>query len=166
MGNALLVNGDYSDSIDAYDRAIEINPSFTAAHHEQANAFTLSGQHGSAINSEMTAMRLSPNDPGRWAMMMIVGMTHFHAGNYEAAADWSRQSTQQPNASASPHIFLIGSLGQLGLADEAAAAIEKYRKSFPDHDVESNFSHSLFLRDKAVARSMREGFQKAGLREG
>ena len=164
MGNAHLVRGDYSAAIGAYDRAIEINPSFAAAHHERAGAHSLSGRHDEAINSEMTAMRLSPSDPGRWAMMMIVGMTYFRSGNYEAAADWSRRSTQQPNASVSPHIVLIGSLGHLDLADEAAAAIQKYRESFPEHDVESNFSHSPFLRDESDAATMREGLAKAGLK--
>lgn len=163
MGNAHMVERDFAAAIDALGRAIEINPSFAAAYHEQAAAYTLTGRHGAAIEGVMTALRLSPSDPGRWAMMMIAGMTHFRAGDYAAAADWSRRSTQQPNASASPHVFLIGSLGHLGMVDEAAAAIEKYRESFPDHDVESNFNHSPFLRDEAEAASMREGLDKAGL---
>ena len=74
------------ESIAAFRRAVNLNPSSAAAHFISATAWLLQGRIGEAIEHAEDAIRLSPLDPEMALFLGGIAVAHFTAGRYAEAA--------------------------------------------------------------------------------
>ena len=92
-----LARGEYESSIEGNRIAIELNPSFAAAHCGLANSLTFLGRYDEAIAGFEKAIALSSNDPQRWAFYTYGALALILRGEYERAIEWADRAAEIPN---------------------------------------------------------------------
>jgi tetratricopeptide (TPR) repeat protein len=164
LGRVYTARGEHDTAIHHCDRAISLNPSYSAAHFGRAHSLWMSGRAADALPSNAEAMRLSPHDPLMWAYMASRSIALTLLGRYEEALDWAGKALRQPNAALFACVAELTALGLLGRMDEAAAALARARRMKPDVTTDfvdlvlpitNSECHALFM----------GGLRKAGLPE-
>ena len=56
-----MKNGDFSDAIEDYTKAIELDPDYADAYNNRGYAYYLLEQYGKALNDYDKAIELDPN---------------------------------------------------------------------------------------------------------
>ena len=141
-------------------RAVELNPNNPVAQHVLGAALTFSGRPMEGIRRMERAIVLSPRDPrhGAWGWAMAVA--YFTAREYESAVEWSERSIQRLPANTNALLILASSLGHLGRAAEARAALAAYRELMPSAPDEYRL-HFRYKNEVDEAH-FRDGLRKAG----
>ncbi len=123
LSDALVVIGRQEEGLAAADLAVSLDPNSAIAYGAQGAARAFGGRPREAIAPLRTAMRLSPFDPrmSSWRNPMV--RAHYLAGDYSEAVSEARQALHASPNFRPIHITLIAALGQLGLFDEARAAM-------------------------------------------
>ncbi len=158
-----MIRSDAAPAIEALDRAIELNPSFSMAYNWLGDAHALVGETDKAIACAETAMRLSPADPHMSGFMLVAALANIVARRFDEAESWARKATQQSPAQPTAYMVLLASLGHLERRTEAASAHEEFRKRFPDYDMETFFKTSRWAQSADGAAIFRDGLRKAGV---
>jgi len=131
VGRALWLDGGVGDSIEWFDRAIALSPSYAQAVYAKAWASTVSGEAVSGEESARLALKLSPLDPLRYAMLATRSLAQIFHGNYEAAATLGERAARSPGAH--KHIAVIAAIATMldGRRDKAAEWIARARRADP-----------------------------------
>lgn len=148
-------------AVEEYQRAIEINPNFAAAHGHLGLALAFDGQCDRAIEHLEQAVRMSPHDPQLFLFNVSLAIAHYLAGRYPEAIVFGRKSVQQRASFSGGHRIYVASLAQAGQLDEAHAALEQLKKLQPDISIawiEANIPY----KPQAMAKLV-EGLRKVGL---
>lgn len=82
-GNALFLSGDYTESVDAYDRALALNPDYYQAWSNRGSALFNLEQYEASIASYDRALDLKDDYPEAWNNR---GSSLIKLGDYRAAA--------------------------------------------------------------------------------
>jgi adenylate cyclase len=138
QGFMLNVGHEYARAAQQFGRAIELNPSFAAAHYGLGlSLFFADPDDGSAkgLDAAEMAIRLSPNDPMMWPYLNLKGMILFHSENYQAAQEIFRRASEYPNAMFWIPLGLAASSWQLGDEQGARDIIKAARADFPSLSV-------------------------------
>ena len=106
----------HSKAVRGFERALEINPSYSLATASLGNALIYSGQHDEGIAHVEAALRENPGDPFNFFRHGAVAMGHFLAGRHEIAAECAERAISRR-----PDWYL----GQLVLAAAAATLGEE-----------------------------------------
>ncbi len=93
IAGAHLIRSDAAPAIEALDRAIELNPSFSMAYNWLGDAHALVGETDKAIACAETAMRLSPADPQMSSFMVVAALANILARRFDEAESWARKAT-------------------------------------------------------------------------
>ncbi len=145
------------------DKALSLNPNFALAIMTRGILYIYMGEPEQAIRYIERAMRLDPA-PQHGQHVHFLGTAYFVAGDYEMAAECSRDRiTINPNTDLS-RALLASALGHL---DKAEGALQIWRElanvnprySFKDH------IGRLPFRNPLDADKFMEGLRKAGLRQ-
>jgi tetratricopeptide (TPR) repeat protein len=120
MGRSLWLCGELQDSIEWFGQAIATSPSYAQGLYSMAWAKTLSGDADDGERDAELALRLSPLDPLRYAMLATRGLAHVVRGDYAGAAHWAERAARSPGAH--KHIALIAAIATslAGQADRSA----------------------------------------------
>jgi adenylate cyclase len=162
LGQTYTIRGEHDTAIQHCDRAISLNPSYSAAHSRRALGLLMSGRAEEALPSNAEAMRLSPHDPLMWSFMASRSIALTLLGRYEEGLDWARKALQQPNATLFASVAEIAALGLLGRPDEAGAALARARCFKPDVTI-SFIDLVLQITDPECWERFADGLRKAGL---
>lgn len=92
-----LARGEYESAIEGNRIAIDLNPSFAAAHCGLADSLTFLGRYGEAIAGFERAIALSTNDPQRWAFYTYGALALILDGKCERAIEWADRAAEIPN---------------------------------------------------------------------
>src|SRR5205823_2812538 len=103
-------------------QAIELNPSFAAAHAILGHMLTYGGQPEETIPLVETGIRLSPNDPRLFIWLPALAAAHYQLGHYEQAIEAGRRSWSLNRNWPVGLRYVVAGLAQLGRLDEARAA--------------------------------------------
>ena len=163
VGFAHRIAGRTDEAVATYRRAIELNPSSAEAHYFLGSLLAFTGRPDEAIPNIETAIRLSPHDPLMSTYLGGMGISHFAAGRYEAAVEWTERS-----ASAKPRSlnlgFLASGYAHLGRLDDARATVERLTRHEPGYtlaDAERIFGATA---DPGLAERYLDGLRRAGLK--
>jgi TolB-like protein/Tfp pilus assembly protein PilF len=118
-----LARGEYESAIEGNRIAIELNPSFAAAHCGLADSLTFLGRYEEAIAGFEKAIALSTNDPQRWAFYTYGALALILHGEYERAIEWADRAAEIPNRQYWTLAHKAVALAQLGRIDEARRAL-------------------------------------------
>lgn len=101
-----------------YQRAIELNPSYSTGHHYYATFLMAMGKHAQALEEMKKAEALDPLSP---IIATFIGKAYYYAGNNdEAIVRYEKVLETDPEFRVA-RSFLIHSLEQAGRFDQAAA---------------------------------------------
>ena len=150
MARVHWLEGDVGGFSDWLDRAVSINPNYAQATYAMAMANNFSGRHDDAVNNAAMAMRLSPLDPMKYAMMSTQAMGMVADGKVEAAASQVEKACHLPGAHF--YIDLIAAIFHktAGNAAQAAMRADRVRERKPDLSRAMFFADFPFQSDVAL----------------
>ena len=130
LGIALRACGDLAGAVDCYRQAIAIDPGFAVAHANLGNALAqlAEEQAWARANTESVAAhrRALALAPGRSEARRNLGVTLMHAGRWHEAAECFNEVLTRDVGDARSCLLLGHCLHQLGGADLAIEAYEKW----------------------------------------
>ena len=140
MGRSLWLNGDLAGSLDWLEQATRISPSYAQGVYSRAWARTLSGAPEQGESDALLALRLSPLDPLRYAMIATCALSHVLRGDPEEAAILAERAARSPGAH--KHIAVIAAIAThlAGRPDHCRQWLAPIRQNEP------HFSGQDFLR--------------------
>jgi adenylate cyclase len=158
-----MLQGEHDTSIAELEMSLKLNPSFAPAYFALGFALALVGRFDEALGALANAIRFNPRDPLMWAIKAIHSLTYCFLHQYEAAAEWARQSIREPRAVGFwPHAVLAAALGNLGQIEEARSAVDEALRQKPDLSL-SYFEKTLPTKQPGELRPYLDGLRKAGL---
>jgi adenylate cyclase len=150
------------EAVDEFQRALDLNPNFAAAHGYLAMALALDGRSEKAIEHAEQAIRMSPNDPQNAIFNVALAGSHYLAGRYNEAIVCGRKAMQQRFGLTNGHRIYIASLAQAGQMDEARVALAKLQELQPEHSI-AWIERNIPYTPGPMAKFL-EGMRKAGLK--
>jgi adenylate cyclase len=148
-------------AIEEFQRAIDLNPNFAAAHSYLSLALALAGQSDQAITHAEQAIRMSPHDPQNAVCFTALAAAHYQAGRYGEAVSFGRKALQQRSGWAPGHRIFCASLAQAGQIDEARTELDQLKELHPDISIAWIEKHVPYTAGP-MAKFL-EGMRKAGL---
>ena len=149
------------EAIEEFQRAIDLNPNFAAAHSYLSLALALAGQSDQAIAHAEQAIRMSPHDPQNAICFTALAAAHYQAGRYGEAVNFGRKAVQQRSGWAPGHRIFCASLAQAGQIEEARAALDHLKELQSDISIAWIEKHVPYTAGP-MAKFL-EGMRKAGL---
>jgi adenylate cyclase len=144
-----------------YQRAIDLNPNFAAAHGYLGFTIAMAGRSDEAIVYLKQAMRMSPQDPQNAVFNNALAVAHYLAGRYTEAVRFSGKAVQQRDGMTSAHRLHIASLAQAGQVEEARMALQRLRELQPNISIAWCEQYVPYTPDQMP--KFLEGLRKAGL---
>ena len=95
LGYVALTRRRTDVAVDEFQRALDLNPNFAAAHGYLGAALTLDGRSDQAIAHCEQAIRMSPHDPQNALFNVGLAGAHYLAGRYNEAIVYGRKAMQQ-----------------------------------------------------------------------
>jgi len=161
LGWAALLMRRTETAVEEYQRALNINPNFAAAHGHLGMAYGLDDQPDKAVAHLEQAIRMSPHDPQTFLFNTNLAIAHYVAGRYAEAVAFGRKAVQQrPGFTPGVRIY-AASLAQAGQIEESSAALDQLKELQPEISIawiEENIPYKPRAMAKLVA-----GLRKAGL---
>ena len=156
LGRSLWFADAVSESMERLSASIALSPNYAQAIYSKAWAeMTQCDVTHSDENAEL-ALRLSPLDPLRYAMLGVRSVSALLRGDHESAVDWGERAARSPGAH--KHIAVIAAIAAQASGHGARAAqwIERARELDPD------VTKATFMRSfPFAATSGREIIEKA-----
>jgi adenylate cyclase len=123
--------GDHHSALEAFSRAIELDPNFAFAYAHKGSELIYVGRPAETPPLVEQALRLSPHDPHIGIFHWIVGRANFFTGQYDQAVLWLHKSVQaRPNLWYN-RLYLVSAYALLGKTEEAARALGEFNRRFP-----------------------------------
>jgi TolB-like protein/tetratricopeptide (TPR) repeat protein len=160
-----LARCEYSSALTENEMAIELNPTFAAAHCGLADSLAYEGRYDEAIEIFENAIELSPNDPQRWAFLTYGALAHIFKGDYKTAVKWADKASEIPNCQYWTTAHKAVALAYLGEKDDAQRSVARLLKERPDFTIEFANKKLFFLKDPEQLRIYKEGLSLAGVPE-
>lgn len=163
LGRAHIARREYGLGLAACQVALGLNPSMGVGHCAMGDSLAYAGRPQDAIACFEEAVRLSPNDPWRWAFYAYGALALIFLGKFERAVKWAQQAMLVPNCQYWARAHLAVALGHLGRRAEAAAVLADLKKIKPNFSL-AFAREQLFYVDRSdqIERYL-EGLRQAGL---
>jgi adenylate cyclase len=165
--------GDHPGALDAFDRAVQLDPNFARAWAQKANQLVMLGRAREAPPLVLKAITLSPRDPLAGGFYWVIGRAYFVMKDYDNAIVWLRKSVEMlPNLWYN-RAYLVSAFALTGRHEqsEARAALSDYNSAFSGYTVQritDLYEKELPHPDPGMQASIQElykGLQLAGVPE-
>ncbi|MBW4707382.1 adenylate/guanylate cyclase domain-containing protein [Roseobacter sp. YSTF-M11] len=156
LGFAHLYRKEHDAAINAYDRALKLNPNDADLMSDMADALAHMGRSEEAVELLHKAMRLNPFYPDQY--IWHLGGAYFNLKRYEEAIN-TIQKMQNPTEG---RRILAASYGHLGKLKEARAQAELVRQAHPNFSVDRWASVQPDKFEEDVQHFL-DGLKRAGL---
>jgi len=161
LGYVAFMQRRMTESVAEFQRALQLNPNFAAAHGYLGWALAFDGQSDNAMIHLQEAVRMSPHDPQNAIFNVGVAISHYMAGRYDDAIAACRTAFQTRAGMARGTRIYIASLAQAGRLEEARAALARIKETHPDLSI-ALIEQNVPYTPAAMAKFL-EGMRKAGL---
>ncbi|MGH2543474.1 MAG: tetratricopeptide repeat protein, partial [Ardenticatenaceae bacterium] len=160
-----LARCEYQSALIENSMAIDLNPTFAAAHCGLADSLAYEGRYDEAIERFKKAIELSPNDPQRWAFLTYGALAHIFKGDYRTAIEWSDRASEIPNCQFWTTAHKAVALAYLGEREPAQAQVEKLLRERPQFSVAFARKKLFYVKDGEQLKMYLDGLQLAGVPE-
>jgi len=161
LGQLATTRRQPETAVHEFQRALDLNPNFAAAHGFLGYALAVDGQAGPAIEHITQAMSRSPNDPQNLLFKVGMGHAHYQARRYAESVKYSQDVVHQRPEYLGAQRQLCAGLAQAGRLEEARAALARLKQ------VQPNVSRAWVAQNLPCTPEPMEhylaGFAKAGL---
>jgi TolB-like protein/Tfp pilus assembly protein PilF len=161
LGFVAFTRRHTDEAVEEFQRALDLNPNFAAAHGFLGCALAFDGRSDPAIDHIEQAIRMSPHDPQNALLNAALAAAHYQAGRYAEAVSIARKAVQQRFELTNGHRIYVASLAQANRLDEARAALARLQSLHPENSIawiERNVPYTAGPMAKFL-----EGLRKAGL---
>jgi TolB-like protein len=152
------------ESIAAFRRAVNLNPSSAAAHCYLSHGLAFAGCDREAIEHAEDAIRLSPLDPEMALFLGGIAVAHYTAGRYAEAAQFTTEILRLRPGFQGAQRLRCASLAQAGRVDEARSFLATVRREQPQVSIDW-IRASVPYQTPELMESFLEGMRNAGLGE-
>ncbi len=160
--------GRYEEAIAEAKIVVALNPNGVAGFEALGRALNKAGHAAEAVEPLQKAVRLNPRGDEKGWLLYRLGESLYLSERYEEAAEAFETSVAKNNNEWT-YLFLAASLAQLGIQEEAAAALASFDRIYADSGEDpftvSRVEHWAFKEQTDRAR-VQEGLRKAGVPEG
>ena len=119
------------EAVEEFQRALDLNPNFAAAHGYLALALAFDGQSDQAIAHREQAIRMSPHDPQNAIFNLGISGRPLSGGPLRGSGCMlGRKAMQQRTEFTSGHRIYVASLAQAGQIDEARDALSAIERMY------------------------------------
>jgi DNA-binding winged helix-turn-helix (wHTH) protein/TolB-like protein len=136
-GAYLRARGRDDEAIAAFQRAVELLPTYALAHAELGRAKIEVGLADEAVGDIEEAIRLSPNDPYVGAWYLWAGMAEAHVRHYRSAIKRLLSARSENRGRVNTALWLAIAHGGLEQWDEARLYLKEHLDSFPAFSISS-----------------------------
>lgn len=157
-----LARGEYESAIEGNRIAIDLNPSFAAAHCGLADSLTFLGRYDEAIARFEKTIALSPNDPQRWAFYTYGALALFFRGEFERAIEWADHALEIPNRQYWTLAHKAVALAELGRTDEARRTLDATLAEQPEFSIGFARRKLYYVRDARQIDAYLDALARAG----
>lgn len=149
------------EAVQQFQRSIDLNPNFAAAHGYFGWALSLDGQSDRAIPHLEQAIRMSPHDPQNAIFFVGLAAAHYLTGRYSEAVNFGRKAVQHRSTFTGGHRILCASLAQAGQPAEARLALQRLKELQPE--ISTAWIEKYVPYTQGPMAKFLEGMRKAGL---
>jgi adenylate cyclase len=154
--------GDHQGALDAFERALALDPNLALAYAQKANQLVLTGRAREAPPLVLKAIRLSPIDPARSVFYWIAARTDFAMGNYDGAIAWLRKSIAERPTVWYSRAHLVAAFELAGKHDDAVAALNDFNTALPGYTlvrIQDIYAQEIPNQDPAFQNTLQELFK-------
>jgi len=162
LGRSFWLTGDIDAAGEWLGRATELNPNYAQGFYARGFTDMLAGRPDAAVQGSQTALRLSPLDPLRYAMLGISAMSQFQRGDYAAAADWADRAARAPGAHYLISMIALASNTMADRPEQAQHWAEDIRRRRPNASAQQ-FHHAFPFADPEVRARFDRAFRAHGM---
>lgn len=162
MARANWVNGGMEESIEWLDHTTRLSPSYAHGVYAKAWTQTLTNDLEGGEQNAREALRLSPLDPLRYAMLATLALSRLGQGDAIGAADLAQRGARTPGAH--KHISLIAAVSTQAAGDRQGA--ERWVEHARSQDQSVNaaaFLNSFPMLDGELRNDVTLRFAELGL---
>lgn len=158
-----LARREYREAQAQCRTALDLNPSFAQAHCAMGDALSYGGRAEEAILQFEESIRLSPQDPWRWAFLSYEALARIFLKQYGRAVESAQAALRIPNCQYWANAHLVAALGHLDKVDEASDAVAELLRRKPGFSCRYAEEHLFFLESRVQLEHYLEGLRKAGV---
>jgi TolB-like protein len=158
-----LARREYKDAIARCKASINLNPALAQAYCALGDALSYAGREEEAIAQFEESIRLSPQDPWRWAFYSYEALACIFLCRYDRAAELAQAALRVPNCQYWTNAHFAAALGHLNKADEARHAVAELLRRKPGFSCRYAKEHLFFLENRAQLEHYVEGLRLAGV---
>lgn len=163
VGRVHLARREYRDALAQCRTSLDLNPFFAQAYCAMGDALCYAGHAEEAISQFEEAIRLSPQDPWRWAFFSYEALAHICLGQHDKAAESARAALRVPNCQYWANAHLVVALGHMSKNDEAREAAAELLRRKPDFSCRYAETRLFYLASRAQVEHYVEGLRRAGV---
>jgi len=129
--------GDHKGALDAFYRAIQLDPNFARAYAQKANQLVMVGRPQEAPSLVLKAIALSPRDPVIGVFYWIIGRAYFVLKDYDQAILWLRKSVELLPTVFYNRAYLLAAYALTGRHQqtEGIAALGEYKNGYSQYTI-------------------------------
>lgn len=158
-----LARREYDEALAECRTSIDLNPTLAQAYCAMGDALSYAGKVEDALPQFDKALKLSPQDPWRWAFYSYQALAHIFLGHYERAVEAARAALRVPNCQYWANAHLAAALGHLNRVPEARAALHDLMARKPGFTVGYARDHLFYIEDPQQLERYLDGLRKAGV---
>ncbi|MEJ2142221.1 MAG: FlgO family outer membrane protein [Gammaproteobacteria bacterium] len=159
----LLARREYDAAITENQIAIELNPTFAAAHCGLGDSLAYEGNYEQSINCFEKSIELSPNDPQLWAFFTYGALALLFKHDFAKALEWLERATTIPNYQYWTTSHKVVALVGLDRIEEARETVTKLLKQNPDFCLSFAREKLFYLKKDDQINLYMESLAKAGV---
>lgn len=154
---------EYNSALTENEIAINLNPSFAAAHCGLGDSLAYEGNYESAITCFDRAIALSPNDPQLWAFYSYAAQSLLFQKEFEKALRYTERASAIPNYQYWTTAHMAVALAYLGRDQEAQIAVRRLLQQNPHFSIAFAKEKLFYLKMPEQIELYIKGLEMAGV---
>jgi adenylate cyclase len=154
---------EYNSALTENEIAINMNPSFAAAHCGLGDSLAYEGNYENAMVCFDRAIALSPNDPQLWAFYSYAAQALLFKKDFEKALQYTERASAIPNCQYWTTAHMAVALAYLGREQEAKNAVKRLLQQNPEFSVDFAKEKLFYLKMPEQIELYLTGLRLAGV---
>jgi adenylate cyclase len=156
---------EYNSALTENEMAIELNPSFAAAHCGLGDSLAYEGNYESAMDCFDRAIALSPNDPQLWAFYSYAAQALLFQKDFVKALQYTERASAIPNCQYWTTAHMAVALAYLNREQEAKRTVKKLLQQNPHFSITFARAKLFYLKMPEQIELYLNGLKMAGVPE-